>query len=103
MNYNSVPYKYLQLNSKIIIAGMPESFTNQMLRGVSQFHMSYKGQYKHPLLVGKLAKISPVEITREANLSKDKYRYRNQILRIYNNGLRTSRLDSKGGDLHNDN
>jgi len=80
--------------------GDADCFSNQILLGMADFHRTYKGEYKRPLLISQLEKVSPKEIIREASLYRNEglRRYCNQILRIYNKNTRSSRLEPKGNE-----
>lgn len=76
--------------------GKPESLRREILTGITIFCKAHEGKYSKPLLIAKLKSISPIEIIREGNLSKEggSKKYARQIADVYNKRLSKNRLDS---------
>lgn len=74
--------------------GTPDSLRREILEGISIFCHTFNGKYNRQMLVKKLRAITPIDIIREANVSRagGYKKYAQQIVNIYNKGM-TNRLD----------
>ena len=71
-----------------------DTYANQLLIGISDFHAKYKEKYKRALLVSQLQRTTPMAIIAESKLyiKEGRERYSNRILHVYNYNTRSSRL-----------
>lgn len=74
--------------------GEPDSFRNEILKGLHLFMKTYRGQYKQNILIRKLKSVSPKTIVREAKISTapGARKYAIQILNAYNKNASSNRL-----------
>lgn len=77
-------------------AGIPDSFGQEMLKGMQQFYANYYGDFKQADLIRSLSKVVPIQIIREGKglgaSSNAATTYARIILRVYNMGRSTKRL-----------
>ena len=93
-------YLYREMLSTIRRAwdGSPESFSAEILRGMTAFFLTYHGQFKTESLVKSLRKVPPVAIIREgksAVVTSGDASYARAILNVYNRNRSTNRLEDK--------
>lgn len=76
--------------------GIPDSFCREILVGMEAFYTNFYGKFKAKDLIKSLTKITPMFIVREGkNVGASAFAanaYMNVILRVYNNGRKTTRL-----------
>lgn len=77
--------------------GEAESFRKEIIEGVTIFYMEYKNDCDINRLTTQLSKTSPIVIIREGNIYKEggSKRYAQQILNIYNKGMRSGKLQER--------
>lgn len=79
--------------------GIPESFSKEILNGMTKFYLSYWNEFKNKDLAKSLSKIPPAAIVREGRgfgaASSTSTVYARAILRQYNNNRSTHRLEDK--------
>lgn len=76
--------------------GSPDSFAREILTGMSRVFSAYFGEFKTKELSKRLAKVAPAQIVREGKgfgSASAPVMYAKAILRIYNAGRTTHRLD----------
>lgn len=80
-------------------AGIPDGFAREIMIGMEKFYQTYYGQFNSKDLIKSLSKIAPVQIVREGKsigaATFTSSVYARIILRIYNNGRTTKRLEDK--------
>jgi len=73
--------------------GIPDSFTNEMLKGMSLFYKTYTGRFSVPGLIKSLGRTTPIQIIREGkSYAGTPASYARLILRAFNNNRSTNRL-----------
>lgn len=91
--------EYLDMLEIIVAAwdGMPESFSAEIIKGLSMFMTVYKGEYKKDKLIVSLKKVRPRTIIAEGKISiaTGDTKYARQIAFIYNKGRTSGRLDER--------
>lgn len=77
--------------------GVQESYSSEILKGVFVFLKAYGDEFKDANFRNRLGRVSPSVIIREAKASAapGDSKYARQILAVYNQGTRTSRLPDK--------
>lgn len=79
--------------------GIPASFMAEVIRGASKFFEVYAGTFKLKDLENSLSRISPVQIIREGKAlstgTTTDETYARIILRTYNTGRRSNRLEDR--------
>ena len=79
--------------------GIPESFCREMILGMGKFFETYYGQFSSKDLIKSMGKIMPMQIVREGKsigaASLTSSVYARIILRTYNNGRSSRRLEDK--------
>ena len=77
--------------------GIPDSFCREMLIGMEKFYQTYFGKFNPKDLIKSMSKIAPVQIIREGKsigaASTTASVYARLILRAYNSGRTTKRLE----------
>lgn len=78
-------------------SGEAESFRKEIIEGISIFYMEYKDVVDRNRLIAVLSKVSPIVVIREGNIYKEggSKRYAQQILNIYNKGMRSGKLPER--------
>ena len=96
-SYQKLGYKrYLDMLSAIAESWQydPDSTSQQILSGMTEFYSRFWGQFRHEDLVARLKKVSPLAIMRQGKADKGRGNgYCREILRIYNRNRSTRRLD----------
>lgn len=93
--------KYIDMLSAIKQAwgGIPESFVREILNGMAKFYEVYYGEFSRKELAKSLSRYAPIQIVREGKSlisgSSTDVGYARIILRCYNTGRRTNRLEDK--------
>lgn len=93
-------YSYIDMLNTINTAwdGSPDSFVEEILRGMAKFYEIYAGEFKSNELIKSLRRISPSQIVREGKSlisgSTTDAGYARCIVRAYNAGRR-NRLEDK--------
>ena len=97
--YKKLPReKYIEMLIAIRDAwdGAPDSFSREILIGMSRVYATYFGEFKTKEMSKRLSKVAPAQIVREGkgygSLSAP-VMYAKAILRVYNAGRTTHRLD----------
>lgn len=73
--------------------GIPDSFSNEMLKGMSLFYKTYANRFSVPMLIKSMSRITPIQIIREGkSYAGTAASYARIILRAFNNGRTTHRL-----------
>lgn len=77
--------------------GIPESLSENILGGAALFYKTYKGEFNKNVFEKQLSKCSPTIIIREARAYSGggDLRFAREILKAYNKGLSTKRLQDK--------
>lgn len=77
--------------------GIPESFSAELINGLTKFYMIYDGDFSKKRLLNVLQKTSPIVIVRDGKISSasGSAKYARIILGIYNKGTSVGRLDDK--------
>lgn len=77
--------------------GAAESFSAEILSGMTKFYIAYRGDFNRKRLVSRLAKQSPVAIIRDGKVtaSGGTSRYARVILGIYNQNASSGRLEER--------
>ena len=77
--------------------GMANSFSSEIISGLSSFYKVYDGEFNRRSLVTRLARRSPVEIVRDGKVTNigGANRFARVILGIYNSYTTTGRLPEK--------
>lgn len=76
--------------------GEADGFAREILQGMSRVFMTYGGEFNQKELARRLSKVAPAQIIREGKgfgSASASVMYAKSILRIYNSGRTTRRLD----------
>lgn len=77
--------------------GSKDSLTAEIIGGMTKFYIAYRGEFSRKRLISRLAKVSPIAITRDGKVTatSGNKRYAKIILGIYNQNTSTNRLEEK--------
>lgn len=94
---NSDELKDMLMIVKEAWQGVPESFSAEILNGMTKFYTAYRGDFNRKRLVSRLAKQNPTVIVRDGKVvaTAGASRYARVILGIYNQNASTGRLEER--------